>query len=235
MTGTADTRRNGSPPRGARSGYGRRAALVNAARSALAASLAAAALAPAARAAAPARLLVFGDSLSAGYGLPQAEAFPARLQAALTASGLAVQVANGGVSGETSAGGLARIDWMLAGTPPTHAIVALGGNDGLRGLPPEKLADNLDRILARFAARGTRVLLAGMRAPPNLGRDYAESFAAVYPALAAKHGVALYPFLLDGIAGRPELNQPDGIHPNPAGVAELVTRILPHVRRLLDG
>jgi acyl-CoA thioesterase-1 len=205
--------------------YGRRIALVNA-------CLAAALAAGPARAA-RARLLLFGDSLTAGYGLPAQDALPAQLQRALDAAGIDAEVVNAGVSGETSAGGLARIDWTIGDAPPSHAIVALGANDGLRGLPPERMEANLDRILARLAARGTKVLLAGMAAPPNLGRDYAERFAAVFPALAARHGVALYPFLLEGVAGQPALNQQDGIHPNREGVGVIVAALLPHVRRLL--
>lgn len=210
--------------------YGRRGALVNAGRAILGA--AAATLAPPARAA-DARLLVLGDSLTAGYGLPQAEAFPTRLQQALSRAGVAVEVINGGVSGDTSAGGLARLDWMIGDRPPTHALVALGANDGLRALPPEAMERNLERIILKLRERGTKVLLAGMAAPPNLGRDYAERFAAVFPGLAARHGIALYPFFLDGVAAQPELNQPDGIHPNPAGVAVMVERILPALRRFL--
>lgn len=231
MKRTGDVTGNGSlEARDAASGYGRRRAIVNACAIAIAAAGAAA---PAA-AAGPARLLVLGDSLTAGYGLPQAEAFPTRLQQALTRAGLAAEVINGGVSGDTSAGGLARLDWMIADRPPTHALVALGANDGLRALPPEAMERNLDRIVARLRERGAKVLLAGMAAPPNLGRDYADRFAAVFPALAARHGVALYPFFLDGVAARPELNQPDGIHPNPAGVATMVERILPAIRALLE-
>jgi acyl-CoA thioesterase-1 len=236
MERTARWRQPGSPHRrDAAAGYGRRAALFNATRAVL--SLAAPLFGTRAAAQprpARARLLLLGDSLTAGYGLPQAEAFPARLQQALTAAGLAVEVINGGVSGDTSAGGLARLDWMLGDTPPSHAVVALGANDGLRGLPPERMEANLDRIVTGLRARGVRILLAGMAAPPNLGRDYADRFAAVFPALAARHAVALYPFFLDGVAARPELNQQDGIHPNPAGVAVLVERILPAIRRLLD-
>ncbi len=210
-----------------RSGYGRRRALVNAC---LAVALAA--MARPARAA-RARLLLFGDSLTAGYGLPAQDALPAQLQRALDAAGIDAEVVNAGVSGDTSAGGAARIDWTIGDAPPSHAIVALGANDGLRGLPPERMEANLDRILSRLAARGTRVLVAGMVAPPNLGRDYAERFAAVFPAVAARHGAALMPFLLEGVAGRPELNQQDGIHPNREGVAAVVAGLVPHVRRLL--
>ncbi len=219
----------GTPARGASGGYGRRRALVNAG------ALAAASLAaPLARAqAGRPRLLVLGDSLTAGYGIAQAHAFPARLQAALTRAGIDAEVINAGVSGDTSAGGLARLDWAIGDRPPSHAIVALGANDGLRALPPAQMQANLDQIIAKLRARGTKVLLAGMLAPPNLGRDYTEAFAGVFRTLADRHGVPLYPFLLDGVAAIPQLNQPDGIHPNPQGVDVLVERILPQVRQLL--
>jgi acyl-CoA thioesterase-1 len=197
------------------------------------AALAAALTAPAAATTRP-RLLVLGDSLTAGYGLPAAQAFPARLQVALDADGARVEVINGGVSGDTSAGGLARLDWLLGDGPkPGYAIVALGANDALRGLSPERMEENLDRIVERFQQAGARVLLAGMRAPPNLGREYAERFAAVFARIAERRRVALYPFFLDGVAGDPGLNLPDGIHPNPAGVDAMVARILPAVRRLV--
>lgn len=181
------------------------------------------------------RLLLLGDSLTAGYGLPQAQAFPTRLQAALERAGFTGEIVNAGVSGDTSAGGLSRLDWAIADRPPTHAIVALGANDGLRGLPPETMEANLDGIVTKLKARGVKVLIAGMMAPPNLGRDYAERFNAVFARLAAKHGVPLYPFFLDGVAANPALNQGDGIHPNGAGVDVIVERMLPHVQRLLAG
>lgn len=174
------------------------------------------------------RIAVLGDSLTAGYGLPLAAAFPARLEAALVARGLACAVLDAGVSGDTSAGGAARVEWVLA-EGPSHLVVELGGNDALRALPVEQLLANLERILAASAARGVPVLLAGMRAPPNLGEAYEAAFAAAYADLAARHGAALYPFFLDGVAGRPELVQPDGIHPTAAGVAVIVERILPSV------
>ena len=186
-----------------------------------------------AAAAEPVRILVLGDSLTAGYGLPPDEGFTARLQARLRDRGYDARVFNGGVSGDTSAGGLARLDWALADEPDI-AIVELGANDGLRGLDPAALSANLDAILQRLRAADVRVLLAGMRAPPNLGRDYEAAFNRVFPALAEKHDVAFYPFFLDGVAARPELNQPDGIHPNRAGVAVIVDRITPYVVRLLD-
>ncbi len=181
------------------------------------------------------RLLVLGDSLSAGYNIQAREAFPQRLEAALRAQGVSVQVINAGVSGDTSAGGLTRVDWALGQRPPEFAIVALGANDGLRGLDPEAMERNIDRILARMKEKGVKPLLAGMLAPPNMGSDYRDRFAAVFPRLAAKHGVPLHPFFLEGVAARPELNLGDGIHPNPQGVEVMVANILPAVRKLLAG
>ncbi len=186
----------------------------------------------AARAASPARIVVLGDSLISGYGLAAGEAFPARLEAALRTDGLDVHILNAGVSGDTSAGGRARLDWALADGADA-VIVELGANDGLRGVDPAETFANLDAILARLAERGTKVLLAGMLAPPNMGRAYGAAFNDVYPRLAAKHGVALYPFFLDGVVAQPELNQGDGLHPNARGVAVIVERIAPYVKRLL--
>lgn len=197
------------------------------------------ALGPAAAAdRAPPRLLLLGDSLFAGYGLPRTEAFPARLQAALQESGTAASLIEAGVSGDTTAGGLARLPWVLGGPPeqqPDAALVEFGGNDVLRGFAPQTTEANLDRILATFGERRIPVLLVGMRAPPNLGGDYVKAFDAIFARLATKHGVPLYPFFLDGVAGNPALNQPDGIHPNAAGVQVIVERILPDVRALLAG
>lgn len=181
----------------------------------------------------PPRLLALGDSLTAGYGLPEDQAFPAQLQAWLARAGVPVSIDNAGVSGDTSAGGLARLDWALGPTPPPFAIVELGANDALRGLSPAALYDNLDKILTRLQARGVKVLLAGMYAPRNLGREYDDEFDAVYPRLAKQHGVPLYAFFLDGVAGDPALNQPDGLHPNVRGVAVIVDRIGPDVARLV--
>jgi acyl-CoA thioesterase-1 len=182
--------------------------------------------------AAPARLLVLGDSLTAGYGLRAGQAFPVRLEAALRRQGIDVSVANGGVSGDTTAGGLARLDWSLAARPG-FVIVALGANDGLRGLSPSAMGKNLDAIIKRLRAKGVRVLLAGMRAPPNLGPDYTVAFDRIFPDLARKHDILLYPFFLEGVAAQPALNQHDGIHPNQQGVAVMVDRIMPYVMRLL--
>lgn len=179
------------------------------------------------------RILAFGDSLTAGHGLRESESFPARLQAALAAKGIAAEVTNGGVSGDTSAGGLARLDWALADDPDI-VIVELGANDGLRGLDPARTQENLDGILKRLTAEKRAVLLAGMLAPPNMGADYGDSFRGIYPALAAKYGVRLYPFFLDGVAADPALNQADGIHPTAAGIDIIVARILPDVMAVID-
>ncbi len=181
----------------------------------------------------PLRVLAFGDSLTAGYGLPAADGFPARLAVALAAAGVAARVIDGGVSGDTTAGGLARLDWALAEDPDV-VIVELGGNDGLRGLDPAETEANLDAILARLGADGRAVLLTGMRAPPNLGPEYGAAFGGVFPALAERRGVDFYPFFLDGVAADPDLNQPDGIHPNAAGVALIVERLLPHLLRVIE-
>lgn len=183
--------------------------------------------------AAPLRILALGDSLTHGYGLAADETFPVQLERALQREGHRVQVLNGGNSGDTTAAGLARLDWALADRPDL-AIVELGANDGLRGIDPAETYRNLDAILDRLKAEGVAVLLTGMLAPRNLGSDYAQAFDAVFPRLAEAHGVAFYPFFLDGVAMQPELNQADGIHPNAAGVALLVERILPSVVRLID-
>lgn len=183
---------------------------------------------------APVRVLMLGDSITAGYGLPPGQGLVPRLQAALVAAGRPVRLIDAGVSGDTTAGGLARLDWSLAENPQA-AVVALGGNDGLRALPPAQSRANLAGILDRLAARRIPTLLAGMLAPPNLGADYGRDFAAIFSSLAAERpGVVFYPFLLEGVAGERALNQPDGIHPNQAGVAELVRRLLPVTQTLLD-
>lgn len=185
-------------------------------------------------AAAPAKLLLLGDSLTAGYGLPPDQGFVAKLGEALQERGLSPTIVDGGVSGDTTAGGLARLDWLLA-EKPTHAMVELGANDALRGLQPEEAFRNLDAILTRLDEAGVEVLLTGMYAPPNLGAQYGKAFAAIYQRLAEKHDVALYPFFLEGVARDPALNQADGIHPNAEGVDVLVERIAPHVVSLLNG
>ncbi|WP_426956662.1 arylesterase [Muricoccus radiodurans] len=180
------------------------------------------------------RLLMLGDSITAAYGLSRGEGLPARLEAALRAKGRQVTVIDAGVSGDTTAGGRARLDWALAERPDA-VIVALGGNDGLRAIPPRNTRANLEAILDRLKSRNLPVLLAGMLAPPNLGPDYGREFAAVFSDLAgARPEVVAYPFLLDGVAGDPALNQPDRIHPNARGVEVLVARMLPSVETLLD-
>lgn len=181
---------------------------------------------------APAKLAIVGDSLTAGYGLPEAQAFPARLQAALKERGHNVTVINAGVSGDTSAGGKARLDWTLTDKPQI-IMVELGANDALRGLDPAQTEANLDDILARAKISGATVMLAGMLAPPNFGREYQQQFDGLYKRLADKHKVPLYPFFLDGVAMDPKLNQQDGIHPSAAGVEIIVQRILPSVEAVV--
>ena len=194
-------------------------------------------LTPHAAGADPRRPLIwaFGDSLTAGYGLPPAQGFTARLQAALRRDGVAATVRNGGVSGDTAAQGRARLRWGLRGLgrQPDLVIVELGANDMLRGLPVAQARANLDQILTELRRRNIPVLLAGMRAAPNLGADYVRSFEAMYPALAKRQGVPLYPFFLDGVAGQRALIQSDGLHPNARGVGVVVQRIVPAVRRAL--
>jgi acyl-CoA thioesterase I len=174
------------------------------------------------------RIVALGDSLTAGLGLPVAAAYPAVLEERLKDAGMNFEVVNAGVSGDTSAGGLARLDWALQGDVRV-LIVALGGNDGLRGLPVEQLRRNVTQIIERAQARRIDVILAGMEAPPNYGRDYIVAFHRVYPELAAQYHVAFVPFLLQGVAGSESLNQRDGIHPTAAGarlVADNVWSVL---------
>jgi len=174
------------------------------------------------------RIVILGDSLTAGLGLPVDQAYPSLLQQRLKSEGLDYEVVNAGVSGDTSAGGLSRLDWALQGDVRI-LVVALGGNDGLRGLPPEALKRNLSEIIERAQARHVQVILAGMEAPPNYGRDYTVSFHRVYPALAEQYRIPFVPFLLWNVAGIDQLNQPDGIHPTAAGarvVADNVWRVL---------
>jgi len=180
----------------------------------------------------PVKVVVLGDSLSAGYGLSADSAFPARLAQALTAKGVAVQITNAGVSGDTASGGLGRLDWSVPdGTEAV--IVELGANDALRGLDPKLTKAALDNILSKLGNRHIVVLLAGMQAPRNMGPDYVRAFDAIYPALASTHPVVFYPFFLDGVAADPKLNQGDGLHPNAAGVDAIVARILPQVEELI--
>ncbi|WP_181705096.1 arylesterase [Chthonobacter rhizosphaerae] len=178
------------------------------------------------------RLVAFGDSLTAGYGLSPREAFPARLEAALKARGHDVAVVNAGVSGDTVAAGLARVDWTFS-EPFDGAIVELGANDALRGLDPARTRADFDRLVGRIAETGKPILIAGMLAPPNLGEDYGRAFNSIFPDTAEKYGALLYPFFLDGVVADRRLNQPDGIHPTAEGVDIIVERILPSVEDLL--
>jgi acyl-CoA thioesterase-1 len=180
----------------------------------------------------PIRILALGDSLMQGYGLPPGTDFPTQLEKALKARGLDVAVINAGVSGDTSAGGLARLDWSLADKPDA-AIVEFGGNDGLRGLAPAEMGKNIDGVLAKLKASKVPVLLAGMKSPRNWGPDYAAEFDAVFPRLAKKYGVLFYPFYLDGVALQPALMQGDGLHPNPQGVKLIVARMTPLAEQLV--
>jgi acyl-CoA thioesterase-1 len=181
----------------------------------------------------PVRLLVFGDSLVAGYGLPQADGFQAQLAAALKADGRHVVLLDGGVSGDTTAGGLARLDWALADKPDA-VFLELGANDALRGTDPSETDKNLTAILDRLQAEHLPVLMTGMEAPPNLGAAYGAQFRAVFARLAKRPGVMFDPFFLQGVAGNPALNQGDHLHPNAAGVKMEVARIKPAVEALLD-
>lgn len=177
-------------------------------------------------------LVAFGDSLTAGLGVKPSQSFASQLEAALRVKGHKIKVVNSGVSGDTTAAGLARLDWAV----PENAdavIVELGANDALRGLPPARAKANLDAILTKLKKKGLAVLLTGMIAPRNYGPDYAREFDPLYDELAAKHGVPLYPFFLEVVAGKRSLNQPDGLHPNPKGVAAIVSDILPSVEAML--
>ena len=183
--------------------------------------------------AAPKTILAFGDSLTAGLGLGPADAFPAKLEAALKARGHDVKVINAGVSGDTAVDGAARLDWALS-EPVDAVIVELGANDALRGLPVAQSEQALDQLLTALDQKKLPVLLAGMKAPPNMGAEYQQQFDGMYQRLAAKHpGTILYPFFLDGVAADPRLNQPDGMHPTAAGVDVIVARMLPSVEQLL--
>ena len=180
----------------------------------------------------PIKLAVLGDSLTAGFGLPASAAFPVRLQKALSEKGIATDIHNAGVSGDTTTGGLARLDWSIP--PGTEAvIVELGANDALRGVDPKVARGALDEILNKLKARNIAILLCGMYAPPNYGSDYTAKFNSIYPDLAKSHKVPLYPFFLDGVATEAKLTQPDGLHPTAAGVDVVVERILPTVEAFL--
>ena len=182
----------------------------------------------------PFRIVGFGDSLMAGYGLGPGEGFPEKLQAALRRRGHDVVIANAGVSGDTTSGGLSRLDWSIPdGTQ--LVILELGANDMLRGIDPALVEQNLDKMLARLKERNIPVLLAGMVAAPNLGHAYGEQFGTIYPKLAEKYGATLYPFFLDGVAGDPRLLLEDGMHPNATGIDRMVERALPTVEKAIAG
>jgi len=179
-------------------------------------------------------ILDFGDSLTAGLGLPAEEAFPAQLEAWLHKRGIKARVINAGVSGDTTAGGLARLDWALADHPDL-VILALGANDALRGIDTSTVRDNLDKMIGKIEATGAKMLLVGMLAPPNWGEEYKSAFDRIFPDLARNHHLPLYPFFLEGVAMKRDLNQPDGLHPNERGVAVLVDKIAPVVADLIPG
>ncbi|MBX7198821.1 MAG: arylesterase [Rhodospirillaceae bacterium] len=181
----------------------------------------------------PIKILALGDSLTAGYGLNNpADAFPAQLEKALKAKGHNISVIQGGISGDTTTGGRSRLEWSLAAKPDA-VILELGANDALRAIDPKLTNDNLAFMVKRISDAGIPVLLAGMMAPPNLGRDYSDRFNKIYPAIAKDMGVLLYPFFLDGVAAIPELNQGDRIHPTEKGVKVIVERILPVAEKLV--
>jgi acyl-CoA thioesterase-1 len=181
----------------------------------------------------PITILALGDSLTAGFGLAPGEGFPAQLEAALIARGHDVAVIDAGVSGDTSSGGLARLDWAL--DPATDAvIVELGANDALRGIDPSITRTSLDGIMANLAERGLPTLLAGMIAPPNMGQAYGDAFNPIYAELAEAYDAVYYPFFLDGVAAQPQLNLPDGIHPTAEGIGLIVERIMPYVEDLIS-
>jgi acyl-CoA thioesterase-1 len=221
-----------SPWKRARS-YGWRRAVVQIAAAALCSlGLDAGTAGPAASAGAPITIVALGDSLTAGYGLPDKDGFVPQLQAALAANGLTATIQNAGVSGDTASDGLARLDWSVPqGTDAV--IVELGANDMLRGIKPEVTRAALDAILSRLTGRHIAVLLCGMRAAPNLGADYGQAFERIYPELAVKNGVLLYPFFLDGVAADLSMTQHDGLHPNATGVGVIVRHILPKVKELI--
>ncbi len=179
------------------------------------------------------RILALGDSLTAGYGLSKDDAFTMQLERALKAGKLNVKVINGGVSGDTSAGGLARLGWALTDEPQL-ILIELGANDGLRGLDPRETERNLDSIISKSKKAGLTVVLSGMRAPPNLGREYVSEFNTIFTRLASKHDITLDPFFLSGVVAIPELNQDDAIHPNAKGVAIIVKRLAPLLKGLIE-
>jgi acyl-CoA thioesterase-1 len=178
-------------------------------------------------------IVALGDSLTAGLGLPEKDSFPAQLEKALLARGQEVKVVNAGVSGDTAAAGLARLDWAMPGDA-SAVIIELGGNDALQGLDPAATKATLEKIITKVKARGLPVLLAGMEAPRNLGKDYVDQFRAIYAELAQRYDLVFYPFFLDGVALDDQYTQEDGLHPNAQGVARIVERMLPKVEELLE-
>ena len=184
--------------------------------------------------AAPIRILAFGDSLTAGYNLPPGESFADQLQTALRGKGYDATVIQGGVSGDTTSGGKARLDWVLSGAKADHVILELGANDALRGIDPKTVRTNLELMIGEIQGSGATLLLLGMMAPPNWGEGYQREFDRIYPELAKAHNVPLVPFFLDGVAMDPQLNQADGLHPNEKGVAVIVDHIAPEVAKLLS-
>ncbi len=178
-------------------------------------------------------LVALGDSLTAGYGLAQGDGFVPRLTTKLKAQGLDIEIANAGVSGDTTSGALSRLEWSV---PPEAdgVILALGGNDALRAIDPSVTARNLETLIEKIQARGQAIFFIGMRAPPNLGADYTRAFDAIYPDLARRYGLAYYPFFLEGVAGDIELNQSDGIHPNAAGVDFITDRLTPSMTGFIE-
>jgi acyl-CoA thioesterase-1 len=180
----------------------------------------------------PVKIVALGDSLTAGYGLDRPSALPEQLEKALKAKGIAVEIENAGVSGDTSSGGLSRLDWSV-GEGTDAVILELGANDMLRGLDPKVTRQALQSIVEKLRGRNIEVLLTGMRAAPNMGEDYLRAFDSIYPDLAAKYGLVYYPFILEGIAAQPKFAQQDGMHPNAAGVSQIVTGIMPKVEELI--
>jgi acyl-CoA thioesterase-1 len=179
------------------------------------------------------KIVAFGDSLTAGFGVTPAESYPAQLQRRLDEAGYRYRVVNAGVSGETTAGGLRRVDWILR-SQPSIVILELGANDGLRGFDPALVRANLEHIIAKLQAAGVRIVLAGMKLPPNYGVEYTSRFTAIYPDLARKHQLSYMPFFLEGVGAQPTLNQPDGIHPTAPGYRIIVDHLMPVLQPLLE-
>jgi len=177
-------------------------------------------------------VVLFGDSITAGYGLPEDQALPRQLASWFEQNGRQLEIRNGGLSGDTTSGGRARVDWTMSDDVDV-AVVALGGNDMLRAIPPMETKQNLESIIEQIQSKDIRVILAGMIARPNYGPDYAETFNQIYPDLADRYGISLYPFLLDGVAAVPAMNQPDGIHPNAEGVERIVSTLGPFLEAAL--